>query len=134
NTTLSNLSSTANLFVGMGVSGPGIQPNTTVTAIASGTSVTLSAAATATQTGGSYTFSGFVITFGGSLAGVNVNQIGVANVSGGPTFTLATSAEGGKLTAADVLKNLRTIPALSANEVQIITRVGNGGATQLSFN
>jgi hypothetical protein len=53
--TLDGLASTAHLVVGMTVSGAGIPAGTTVTAI-SGSSVTLSQAATATATGVSVTF------------------------------------------------------------------------------
>lgn len=55
-TTLDNLASTANVFVGMTVSGTGIPAGTTVTAIGGGTSVTLSQAATATASGIAVTF------------------------------------------------------------------------------
>ena len=54
--TVAALSSTAALRVGLAVSGTGIPAGTTVAAINSATSITLSAAATANATGGALTF------------------------------------------------------------------------------
>lgn len=56
-TSVTALSSTAGLAVGMAVSGTGIPASTVIAAIASGTGITLSQAATATNTGVSLTFS-----------------------------------------------------------------------------
>ena len=56
-TTISNLSSTTNIAIGMNITGSGIPASTTVTSI-SGSSITISNAATATATGVSLTFTG----------------------------------------------------------------------------
>lgn len=57
-TSITNLSSTDGLSVGMGVSGTGISAGTVIAQINGTTAVTLSQAATATATGVSLTFSG----------------------------------------------------------------------------
>lgn len=62
NTTLDNLASTANVRVGMVVSGTGIPSGTLVSAIGSATSITLSQAATATASGVAITFHSAVLT------------------------------------------------------------------------
>ncbi len=72
-TALTGLTDTSGLAIGMAVTGTGIASGTTIAAIPSGTSVTLSANATAT---GSATF-----TFGGQLTG-NPRITGLASTAG----------------------------------------------------
>ncbi|HYE85703.1 MAG TPA: VCBS domain-containing protein, partial [Vicinamibacterales bacterium] len=85
-TTLSGLSSTSNLAVGMAVSGTGIPAGTTITAIPSATSVILSAAATANATGVSLTFDRHASNT------VSSSTITVSAVNAAPQVTVAGSA------------------------------------------
>jgi microcystin-dependent protein len=60
-TSVTALTSTAELAVGMSVTGTGIPASTTIAAIVSGTAITLSAAATVSNGGASLTFAGRMI-------------------------------------------------------------------------
>jgi len=71
-TLVDGLSSTAELEVGMSVTGAGIPALATIAAIPSATSITLSAAATATATGVALTFSAGQVDIGGTLGNVKV--------------------------------------------------------------
>lgn len=71
NGTLSGLASTAQISVGMTVTGPGITGNATVATVPSGTSVTLTGGTYTVQTGQTYTFAlppAPVVTVPGALA------------------------------------------------------------------
>jgi hypothetical protein len=63
--TVTNIPSTANISVGMGISGTGIPANTTVIQVNSSTQITMSANATANSTGGAITFSTPLFTTSG---------------------------------------------------------------------
>ena len=99
NDVVTNLGTTAGLFVGEGVSGPGIPADTTVTAIDAATgSITLSQAATATASevllsfGGDATRGSNVVTNLGTTAGLFVGE-GVSG-PGIPADTTVTAIDG----------------------------------------
>jgi hypothetical protein len=69
---VTNLVSTADIDVGMTVTGAGIPAATTVASIVSASAITLSQAATATATGVSLTFSAGQVDLGGTLGNVKV--------------------------------------------------------------
>ena len=70
--TVTGLASTANLFVGMAVSGAGIPANATILSITNSTTIELSANATATATGVALSFGGTKVDLGGTLGGVKI--------------------------------------------------------------
>lgn len=91
-TTISGLSSTADLVIGMGVSGPGIAANTTITDLGP-TSITLSAAATDSNTD-SITFTAIARTL--RLGGTNKRDNTLRpNITNGAAATNVVKADEG---------------------------------------
>ena len=85
---LLNIANTSGLFIGMSVSGPNIPTSATITAIVNSTQVMLSANATTSSNGASYTFSPATFTqvsLTGQILASNLKQITVASTSGAVT-------------------------------------------------
>jgi hypothetical protein len=79
--TITNLSTTSGFIIGQPISGAGIPTGTTIAAIPSSTSLTMSANGTATSSGSAVSFSGIVtsgsaaITLASSTSGLSVGQL-----------------------------------------------------------
>src|SRR4029078_3630065 len=120
NATITGLQSTANIKVGMVVSGTNIPAGATVIAVGA-TTVTLSANATAAGSTGAWIFSPvatvtgaaggpLTVTFSGGLSSRDAQQI----VGSSANKLIATSTQGKGPSANDVVTHLRSIAALSA--------------------
>jgi len=116
-TTIDNLTSTAGLSAGMGVSGSGVPSGATIATIVSSTSVTISSAATSTSTATPITFyslatttsTGVPLTLnGGNFTFLGKDTVGVvsSDTIGSLTLTAGnstiTSTTGAALTGATV--------------------------------
>jgi microcystin-dependent protein len=138
--TVTGLSSTNLMYVGMPVSGTGIPSGTTVASIVSGTSVTLSANATATSgvlsgttTLGTFALSGLSSTsnlsVGQSVSGTGLlsgavitsinssSQVSVGTVYAGTFASAATTISGISNTAGMVANQSISGPGIAANTV-----------------
>lgn len=96
-TTVTNLSTTGDLIVGMVVVGPGIAPDTTIASIGTGTQLTLSRAVTAPQSGGALKFLAATPTNFGRAPITVVSKavstdIGSNNPNSKLTFVVSTNA------------------------------------------
>lgn len=113
NTTISNLSSTSDLFVGMSVSGTGVPTSATITKILSTTSVQISSSATSSTVGTSLVFKYNIteassdirikyVEVNGNLyftSSKGIKKISAANAAGISSITDAGMAKGLDLTA-----------------------------------
>ncbi len=122
---ISSLATTSPLTPGMPVSGPGIPAGATIASILSASSVQMSAAATANQTGAPIVFGAGSLTTGGlntptTFSGVISGSGGVTK-NGTDTFTLANSA------------NTFTGPTTVNSGTLSISAVGSIGSTSGVF-
>ncbi len=130
-TVITNLASTSNLFVGMVVSGDGLPPGTTITAINSQSSITISSAAPA-GVALSFTFTSDVVIntnsgagiVNGVISGVNLAKLGsnALTLNGGNTFTGNLTVDAG------------TVVLANANTYTGATTVLGGAANGLTLN
>lgn len=108
NTVIDNLTDTADLHVGMRITGTGIPSGTRVASITSATAITITKAATATASGVAMTFADIVRfgdyeIFAGATTNASISQFGVA--------TGGTPAEDVETTALNIVAVINADPA-----------------------
>jgi len=137
-----NVGNTANLVVGMPITGTGIPAGTTITAINSATNITISAAATATNANLTFTANGTGVTLGANPTlyamrlGQNLNPSGSNNTitfssgtsvaAGGILFNNTTGTATISTQTASSVTNPMTL-AFAANEAIIYVASGGTG-------
>ncbi|MBL9089899.1 MAG: autotransporter-associated beta strand repeat-containing protein, partial [Planctomycetaceae bacterium] len=137
-----NVTSTANLVVGMPITGTGIPAGTTITSINSATNITISAQGTATNTGLTLTANGTGVTLGSNPTlyamrlGQNLNPSGSNNTinfssgtavaAGGILFNNTTGTATISTQTANSVTNPMTL-AFGANEAIIYVASGGTG-------
>ncbi|MBK8095116.1 MAG: autotransporter-associated beta strand repeat-containing protein [Verrucomicrobiaceae bacterium] len=143
---INNLTSTADLVVGMSVSGEGIPPGTTITAINSATSITLSAPAALASSEAVAFGTPRTLTLAGTNMGDNtlspaltgaldLVKTGPGNwiLAGENTYVGSTSIEQGSLTVSSINSTSSPLPSSSlgvpANATEAIISLGSGSLT-----
>jgi autotransporter-associated beta strand protein len=138
--TISNLSSTANLAVGMQVYGVGIPNGATIASIVNGTSITISVAAVGTVTGNALTFSAPPSYYSNSYTGETVVNQGTLQI-GASTAQLGGIQVPGNLILnnASATQNTNNGSIASTSNVTIngggvLTLVGANTLSSITFN
>jgi hypothetical protein len=134
-TTISGLSSTTNLAVGMQVFGPGIPNGATIASIVNGTSITISAAATNSATN-SLTFGAPLSTFSNANTGdtiVNQGTLTVTGALGSQQVLGNVTLNNGSLTASTA-GVIAATSNVTINGAGTLTLTGNNTLATLVFN
>ena len=139
-TTISGLSSTAGLAVGMQIFGTGIPNGATVATIASGTSITISAAATGSVAGNSLTFAAPLSTFSNSYTGSTVVNQGTLQIggTGGPLGQINVPGDlilnNGNATQSTANGSIASVSNVTINGAGTLTLTGNNTLATITFN
>ena len=139
-TTISGLSSTAGLAVGMQVFGTGIPNGATVASIVNGTSITISAAAASTVAGNSLTFAAPLSTFSNGYTGSTTVNQGTLQIggNGGPLGQIVIPGDlilnGGNATQSTANGSIASTSKVTINGAGTLTLTGNNTLSTIAFN
>ena len=123
--TITGLDSTASFVVGEQVTGPGIIAGTTISAIPSSTSITISSTATATATGVSLGFGTLATQPGNTTAGSNI----ISGLGGTASLVVGEQVTGPGITADTTISAIPSSTSITISSAATATATGVGLAS-----